>query len=191
MLKRNRIDKNRGFLFFIEGFAGSGKSSIGIKSYKKINVLFGPTIIIHGNQLRDILNAYGYSKIEKKKITYKTRKFIKLIIDQNINVIYTVLCLNYNTKSLYKEKIKNLVEILIDADVKKIIAKKMKKEIYKLKKHVVGAHVKPEFPKNPDIVIKNNFDKSVKSLSNELILKLKRFKNQNKIKKTLNLISKI
>ena len=79
MLKRNRIDKNKGFLFFIEGFAGSGKSSIGIKSYKKINVLFGPTIIVHGNQLRDILNVYGYSKIEKKKITYKINTDVRKV----------------------------------------------------------------------------------------------------------------
>ena len=101
------------------------------------------------------------------------------------------MCLNYKAKSIYKEKIKNFVEIIIDSDVKIIIAKKKKKQIYKLKKNVVGVHIKPQFPKNPDIVIKNNFEKSIKSLSNELILKLKRFKNQNKIKKTLNLISKI
>ena len=61
MLKRNRIDKNRGFLFFIEGFAGSGKSSIGIKSYKKINVLFGPTIIIHGNDNKSKLNKKNFN----------------------------------------------------------------------------------------------------------------------------------
>ena len=186
MLKKNKLDKNKGFLFFIEGFAGSGKSSIGIKSYKKINALFGPTIIIHGNQIRDILNIYGYSRIERSKIPYRTSKFIKFITDQNINVIYTVLCLNYKAKSIYKEKIKNFVEIFIDSDVKKIIAKKKKKQIYKLKNSVVGVHIKPQFPKNPNIVIKNNFEKSIKSLSNELILKLKRFKNQNKIKKNLN-----
>ena len=56
MLKRTKIDKKKGFLFFIEGFAGSGKSSIGINSYKKINFLFGPTIIVHGNEIRNILN---------------------------------------------------------------------------------------------------------------------------------------
>ena len=183
MLKRNKLDKNKGFLFFIEGFAGSGKSSIGIKSYKEINALFGPTIIVHGNQIRDILNVYGYSKIERLKSSYRSSKFIKFITDQNFNVIYTVLSLNYKSKSIYKKKIKNLVEILIDSDVKKIIAKNMKKKIYKLKKNVVGVHIKPQFPKNPDIVIKNNFEKSIKSLSNELIIKLKRFKNQNKIKK--------
>jgi len=186
MLKKNKLDKNKGFLFFIEGFAGSGKSSIGIKSYKKINALFGPTIIIHGNELRDILNIYGYSRIERLKSSYKARKIIKFITDQNINIIYTVLCLNYKVKSIYKEKIKNFVEIFIDSDVKIIIAKKKKNQIYKLKKNVVGVHIKPQFPKNPDIVIKNNFEKSIKSLSNELILKLKMFKNQNKIKKNLN-----
>ena len=35
MLKQ-KINKNKGLVFFIEGFAGSGKSTIGIKSHKKI-----------------------------------------------------------------------------------------------------------------------------------------------------------
>ena len=134
MSKKKGIDKNKGLVFFIEGFAGSGKSSIGIKSHKRIIKMFGSTILVHGNEMRDIFNLYGYSRRDRIKSTYKTRKFIKFITEQKINVIYPALCLNYKAKSPYKQKLKNLVEIFIKTDIKKIIENKTKKRIYKLKK---------------------------------------------------------
>ena len=132
--------------------------------------------------MRDIFNLYGYSRRDRIKSTYKTRKFIKFITEQKINVIYPALCLNYKAKSLYKQKLKNLVEIFIKTDIKKIIENKTKKRIYKLKKNIVGIHIAPQFPKNPNIVIENNFKRSIKSLSDELIFKLKKFKSKNQIK---------
>ena len=33
-------------------------------------------------------------------------------------------------------------------------------------------HIKPEFPKNPNIIINNNFTKSIKKLSSILIKKI-------------------
>ena len=182
MSKKKGIDKNKGLVFFIEGFAGSGKSSIGIKSHKRIIKMFGSTILVHGNEMRDIFNLYGYSRRDRIKSTYKTRKFIKFITEQKINVIYPALCLNYKAKSLYKQKLKNLVEIFIKTDIKKIIENKTKKRIYKLKKNIVGINIAPQFPKNPNIVIENNFKRSIKSLSDELIFKLKKFKSKNQIK---------
>ena len=45
---------------------------------------------------------------------------------------------------------------------------KRKKKVYKLKKDIVGLDIKPEFPKKPNIIIRNNFDKPAIKLSNEL-----------------------
>ena len=44
------------------------------------------------------------------------------------------------------------------------------------KKNIVGKDINAELPKNPDILIRNNFSKSIKSLSDELYFKLKNFK---------------
>ena len=58
------------------------------------------------------------------------------------------------------------------------IIKIKKKKIYHKKNigDIVGINIKPEFPKNPDIVINNSFKKSINFLSKELV---------NKIKKTI------
>ena len=70
------------------------------------------------------------------------------------------------------ENIKNLINVYIDTKIDNIINFGKKKKIYKLKKDVVGVHIKPYFPKDIDIIIKNNFKKSLKKISKELIKKL-------------------
>ena len=74
-----------------------------------------------------------------------------------------------------KKNIKNYVEIFIKSNVNTIIKSK-KKKIYKnkIKKNLVGINIKPEYPKNPDIIIVNNFDKSIKDLSKQLLNKIKK-----------------
>jgi len=47
-----------------------------------------------------------------------------------------------------------------------------KKKIYKKNKDIVGINIKPQFPINPEIIIKNNFDKNVNELSLELRAKI-------------------
>ena len=71
-------------------------------------------------------------------------------------------------RKLNRKKISNYIEIYIEADLNEII-KKTKKKIYKNKKNLIGKDIKAEFPKKPDIKIKNKFNNSVNQLSIELI----------------------
>ena len=86
--------------------------------------------------------------------------------DQNINLIFAIVGMIDSMRSWNKKNIKNYLEIYIKADLDKIIRFK-KKKIYfsKKKQQIVGVNIKPEFPKNPNIIIKNNFDKSIESLT--------------------------
>ena len=52
-----------------------------------------------------------------------------------------------------------------------IISKNFKK-LYRKTKNLVGLKIKPEYPKNPDIIINNDFKKNIKKLSEDLIIKI-------------------
>ena len=39
-------------------------------------------------------------------------------------------------------------------------------------KSIIGIHIKPELPKNPNITISNNFDKTINELSKNLLKKI-------------------
>ena len=66
------------------------------------------------------------------------------------------------------------MKFYIESDIKKLI-KQGKKFFYKKKlSNIVGKNIKAEFPKNPDIVIKNGFDKPIYLLKKELINKIRK-----------------
>ena len=83
---------------------------------------------------------------------------------KKINVLYTVVGLNHKARKIYKKKIKNFIVTYIDADIEKII-KLGKKKTYKNKKNILGIDILPEYPKNPDFIIKNSMKTNLKSLA--------------------------
>jgi adenylylsulfate kinase len=168
-------NKKKGILFWITGLSGAGKTSISKKIYKKINNEFGKTILINGDDLRRIFQLKGYNYDDRKKIGLQYSKLFKKITDQNINVIFAGVVLIESVRKWNKKNIDNYLEIYLKASIKKIIIKKYKKLYYRTK-NLVGLNIKAELPKKPDIIIYNNFKKSVYEISKKLLKKI-----QNKI----------
>ena len=102
----------------------------------------------------------------------KYTKFLKLIISNKVNVLFSVVGLFHELHKYNRKKLKNYVEILIDSNFKKTELRKQK-FFYKNKiNNVWGRDIEPEYPKKPHIVLKNNFKKNKNSLSKELIKKI-------------------
>ena len=165
-----RINKRKGIYFFITGFSGSGKSSIA-KNQKRFRK-HGPTILLHGDELRKIFKLKGYSKNERIKIAYKYSKLCKKITDNKINVILATVSLFSEIRVWNKKNIKNYFEIYIKSDFKKILKRKQKFFYKKKSDNVVGIKIKPELPKNPSIIINNNFTNKINHLSDILLKKI-------------------
>tara|TARA_B100001741_G_C16495728_1_gene571997 strand:+ start:234 stop:758 length:525 start_codon:yes stop_codon:yes gene_type:complete len=167
------MNRKFGVVFWIEGFSGSGKTSISKNIQKDISKLFGPTLVLSGDILRKFFDKKGYSKKDRIKNSYKFSEMIKFLTEQKLNVVYSAVCLNNAARNIYKKNIKNFFQIYLKSDIKKII-KLRKKNTYKKKKNILGIHIRPEYPTKPDIVIENNFDKPLKKISNELVKKIKK-----------------
>jgi len=169
-------NKKKGKCIIIFGFSGSGKTSLSKLIFKKIQKKIGKTVLLDGNDLRNILitfdRKYGFEKEERSKSAVPVSKIINLFLNKKINVLYNNVGLNKKAYDLWKKKISSLTNVYIKSDIKKIIKFGKKKEVYRLKKNVVGVHIKPDIPKKPDITIENNFDRSLKTISKELIFKL-------------------
>ena len=170
--------KKKGILFWITGLSGSGKTTLGKNIHKDIIKLYGPTIMISGDNLRKIFKLSGYSKNERLKITKSYCSFVKYITDQNINVIFAVVGLFDEPRRWNRKNVSNYIEIYIKSNIKKII-KLGQKKIYHKKniKNIVGIDLKPEFPKKPDITITNSFKFSKEKMSKMIIKKIKKILN--------------
>ena len=166
-----KINKSKGILFWITGLSGAGKTSISNKIYHRIKSKYGPTLYINGDELRKIFDLKSYDNSDRKKGGMKYSKFFKKITDQNINVLFAGMALFDEIRIWNRINVENYLEIYIKTNLKKIINKRYTK-VYKKKTKLVGIDITPEFPKKPNIIINNNFNKSIEKLSNELILKI-------------------
>ena len=169
-----KINKKKGILFWVTGLSGSGKTTLSKKIKKDITKLYGPTILVSGDDLRKIFNFNKFTSIERINLSKKFCRFAKFITDQKINLIFAVVAMMDRPRIWNRKNIDNYIEIFIKTKINKIIDAK-KKKIYHKKNigDLVGLSIKPELPKKPDIIITNNFDKPIKHLSNILMNKIK------------------
>ena len=128
--------KKNGYLFWITGLSGSGKTSIAKKIKKQIENSYGPSILISGDDLRNIFKLKGFSYSDRCEIVMKYCKFSKFLTDQKFNVIFAVVGLIDKARKWNRKNIKNYIEIYIKTDLKKI-QKNKKKNIYLKKKTIL------------------------------------------------------
>ena len=121
--------KKKGILIWITGLSGSGKTTFGKKIHDEIIKLYGPTIMISGDNLRKIFKLNRHDKNERLKLTESYCRFAKFITNQNINIIFAVVGMFDAPRKWNRKNIENYVEIFIKSDIKKIIKLGKKKNI--------------------------------------------------------------
>ena len=170
---KKKINKNKGILFWVTGLSGSGKTVIAEKIKNHIIKSHGPTLLVSGDDLRKIFKFDKYTAEERKILGKYYCNFAKFITNQNINLIFAVVGMRDITRYWNKKNIDNYLEIYIKTNIKTII-KANKKKIYHKKNigDIVGINIKPEIPKKADIIINNDFKKSIDILSKELMNKI-------------------
>ena len=125
-----KVKRKKGFLFWITGFSGSGKSSIGKIFKREVEKDIGKTIILHGDDLRNILKFKKYDNLSRLENGKKYCKLLKLLTDQNINVIITVVGMFHSLRTWNRKNINNYVEIYIKSTIEMIKHKTKKKNLF-------------------------------------------------------------
>jgi len=168
-----KINNKKGILFWITGISGSGKTTLGKKIFKEITNEYGKTILLNGDDFRNIFQLKKYSYEDRLALATGYSKFCKKITDQKINVIFTTVSMFHKVRTYNNNNIENYLEIFIKTDLKKIILKN-KKILYrkKNKKNIVGIDINIEIPKKPSIVLNNNFSDDLNFLSRKLLKKI-------------------
>ncbi len=157
-MKKKRLNRSKGILFFITGLSGAGKTTFARQIKSKIKKRYGETIYLDGDNLRKIFNLKEYDKKQRFNNVLKYLTLAKFLINNRVNVILSVIGLSYNIHKIIR-KLDNHIIILIKGD-DKLINQKRKLLI----KNIVGKDIKEEFPKNPELEIFNKYNKHKKIL---------------------------
>ena len=83
-MRKIKLKKNHGILFCITGLSGSGKTRIAKKISNNVRKNYGKTVVLSGDEIRNIFNLKGYSYEERLETVLKYCKLAKKITSQNI-----------------------------------------------------------------------------------------------------------
>ena len=167
---KKKFNSKFGIVFFVTGLSGAGKTVFSKKILKFIENKYGKTLVISGDEIRNSFHFKKYSKQDRIKLGIQIANFIKIISKQKINVIYNAIAMFKEIRKQHKKNFVNYVEVYLKTDLKK--AAQNKHKIYqKKKKDIIGKDIKPDYPKNPNIVIKNSENKTLESLKKDFVKK--------------------
>ena len=75
-------NKNKGILFWITGLSGSGKTTLGRKIKKDITKIYGPTIMISGDDIRKMYDDFRMGLTDR---LWNTREELEISASNNID----------------------------------------------------------------------------------------------------------
>ena len=142
--------KNSGKVYWICGLAGSGKTSVAEKFLKILKKKGVRPVLLDGDHMRDIFDLpKDYSYEGRKKSARIYSKVAKMLSDQGLTVIVSVIAMYEEIFKFNRKNIKNYVEVFLDVPMKELIRRDKKKLYIKAfsgeLKDVVGVDIKAEY----------------------------------------------
>ncbi len=164
----------QGILYWITGLSGAGKTTIGNRLYYELRKENDNVILLDGDILKNIVGEHlGYSEEERRKRAMKYALLCKMLTDQGLIVICCTIAMYDAVREWNRKNNKAYVEVFLDVptdilqerDQKGMYSRYQKGEIQNL----AGLDVKVEFPKQPDIVIKNDGSFTIKECVEKIL----------------------
>ena len=125
---------------WLTGLSGAGKTTIGRLWYEKLKADGKPAVLLDGDELRQVFgDDLGFTEIDRRKSAMRNARLCALLAMQGITVICCTISMfdsvrewNRYQKCLYSQA---------QADV-------------------AGIHFQVEEPKNPDLILENDGDRT-------------------------------
>jgi adenylylsulfate kinase-like enzyme len=164
-------------VYWITGFSGAGKSTIGYEYYLHLISSGANVVFLDGDELRLVMGGeHGFAPHERKKLAYRYARLSKMLSDQSVHVVIATISMFNEVREWNRQNIIDYVEIYIKVPLE-VLIKRDQKNIYSNNEtNVVGLNVQAEEPITPDIVLLNDGVKSPKEITDQLIILVKKIK---------------
>lgn len=168
------MKKDKGVLYWITGLSGAGKTTIGNWLFYELRKERDNVVLLDGDILKNIVDDKpGYSKEERKKRALKYAMMCKMLTDQDITVICCTIALFDEVREWNRKNNKGYVEVFLDVPLEVLVERDQKGMYSKYAdgnfSNISGVDVEVEFPKNPDVYIKNDGGLTVKECVNKIL----------------------
>ena len=163
----------KGICYWITGLSGSGKSTLSSSLAENIRKQHKNLVLLDGDKLRLIFNSQSFNNADRLNLSYQYAQATKMLLDQGINVIISVMALFHEVHLWNRKNISNYVEVFLDVPLHELERRDPKGLYQKYKKgqikNMVGLDIKAEFPKNPDFHFKWEKTQKLENIRNTLL----------------------
>ncbi len=145
-------------VIWLIGLSGAGKTTIGEKLYKRVNLFNSNTVYLDGDILRDVWGDNLGHDIESRSINAHRLSHLSSMLDkQGVNVIAAVLSIFPEWQTWNRNNIQDYFEIFLDVPFD-IVKKRDAKGIYQKAErgeinNVVGVDIPFTSPRSPDLTL--------------------------------------
>ncbi len=150
-----------GRVYWITGLSGAGKTTIGKLLFTSLKAKKENIIRLDGDELRYIFNNSDYSYEGRKRLGFQYSRLCKMLADQDNDVIICTIAMFDDVRAWNRENIDDYFEIYLEVTLDELV-KRDYKGVYagKIsgKKNIYGLDLKVEYPKEPNLIIRNYGD---------------------------------
>ena len=167
-----------GFLFWITGLAGAGKTTIGEIFTELLRERHENVVFLDGDELRKIFDGRStensYSQCARLSLAHRYARLCAHLTGQGQNVVCATISLFPEIWSWNRSHIANYFEIYVQVPFP-ILAKRNKKGLYRNlppglnATNVVGIDIPFHQPDNPDFTITNDGSETPSSVARKIL----------------------
>ena len=165
--------------YWMTGLSATGKTTLSKLLVDSFRASGKVVVHLDGDELRQVLSDEAYTREERIALGMRYSKLCRLLINQGIDVVISVIGLFKELHRWNKENIPNYIEIFIDTPLEELINRDPKGLYKKHKsgeiKNIAGMDLKVDFPVDPDIHLKWSSDKTIDFMFQELLDNIKFF----------------
>jgi adenylyl-sulfate kinase len=174
--------RKTGWVFWLFGLSGAGKTSLSVKCAERIRAAGKPVLILDGDVLRmGVCRGLGFSDEDRRENVRRTAEIARIASDSAVNVIVALITPHVAMRAMARQIVGShrFSEIFVDAsiaecrqrDVKGLYASAERGEIPQF----TGLTSSFERPASPDLIIetgKETLETSVDRLSSYFFQRL-------------------
>ncbi len=149
-----------GNVYWITGLSGAGKTTIGRLWYQSLCKDKKNVVFLDGDALRPIISAdLGYTEADRRKSGMRNIQLCKLLSDQGLDVVCCTISMFDEVRDWGRTNIPGYREIYVKAGMK-TLKQRNQKGLYTTEHDVAGLHVQVEEPKQPDLILRNDGERT-------------------------------
>ncbi len=166
--------KQTGKVYWFTGLSGAGKTTIGRLWYEKLKQEKPNVVFLDGDALRPILSAdLGYTEADRRKSGMRNIRLCKLLSDQGLDVVCCTISMFDEVRAWGRANIPGYREIYVKVSMETLKQRDQKGLYTTAGDDVAGLHFQVEEPKQPDLVLLNDGEKTPE----EQVKRISRFVN--------------